>query len=100
MEKIAMKALSVMEHLLLQRASQDSTTKRNKELLTERIALWEKGDIDQLTTTAMAIQERLETHRKKMNDEELARKFARFMFTGRMRDALTLLEKHVKEAPL
>ena len=94
MEKIAMKALSVMEHLLLQRASQDSTTKRNKELLTERIALWEKGDIDQLTTTAMAIQERLETHRKKMNDEELARKFARFMFTGRIRDALTLLEKH------
>ena len=93
MEKVAMKASSVMEHLLLQKAAPDSTSKRNNELLTQRIKLWERGEIDQLLSTAKAIQERLDKGRRSRDPKKLARSFARLMFLGKTRDALNLLEE-------
>ena len=87
-----MKAASIMEHLLLQKATRDSTSKRNKGILRERIEQWKRGDIHLLTASAKTIQERLQRPSRSVDPAKIARTFARMMFTCRTADAPKLLD--------
>lgn len=93
-EKIAFKAIALMEHLILQKPFKNSTSKDHVECLKKRLQLWHSGNIKQLVDDVCAIQDRLNQHIPKLSQQDLSRKFANFIFQGNVHAAIKLLEDH------
>ena len=53
--------------------------------------LWEEGNINELVREGRAIQSRLPKHQSQLQQQQLARSFARLMFEGKVQAALQLL---------
>jgi hypothetical protein len=94
LERIAFKALALMEHLILQKPFSNSTSKDHVECLKKRMELWKAGNIKKLVDDVSTIQTRLEQNIPKMSQQELSRKFASFIFYGNVHAAIKLLEDH------
>ena len=93
LERIALKAFMVMEHLLLQRVPK-SKAADNAKHLDRRLDLWEKGRIKDLMEEAATLQERLEgkSSKQEKHHAETARLFAKFVFEGRIHHALKFMD--------
>ena len=93
LEPIALKAVALMEHLLLQKPKQKSTSKENAECLKKRLQMWESGQISVLFAEAKALQERRKVSAHlQLPEEELARIFGKLIFEGRINAAISLLD--------
>ena len=92
LSNIAMKALSVMPSLLLQKPSKTSKAKDHTKCLERRLILWEKGEFDSLLRETCSIQASLLRNSVK-KETSLAKRFSDLMFLGKVNSALKLLSR-------
>jgi len=98
LEAIALKSVALMEHLLLQKTKQKSTTKENAACLERRLKMWDAGEISELFNEARAIQERRNVAaRQQLPEEELARIFGKMIFEGRINAAISFLDTQARK---
>ena len=104
LEPIALKAAMVLPSLLLQKPHQGSKSRDHRECLTRRLSLWQSGDINNLMLEGRTIQHRnhfrRHTYHNNNNNNNAARLFSKFMFQGKVKDALRLLSTKEKGSPL
>ena len=102
LEAVALKAVAVMQILLLQKPSKSSKAKDHLKCLNKRLHLWNDGDLEELLLEGRAIQSHLGNSKTKAphQEERLATSFAALMSQGRTKTALHLLEKKATGAPL
>ena len=92
LECIALKAITVMSLLLLQKPHNKSKPKEHSACLERRLLSWTEGDIDYLLLEGRTIQNRLPTfHQSESSNAKLARTFSNLMFQGKTSAALELL---------
>ena len=89
---IALKVLMVMPALLLQKPSFKSTAKQHSQCLSRRLTQWEQGEFDDLLREANTIQAKLLTNHKGLNEERLAKTFAKLVLEGKINAAMKLLD--------
>jgi hypothetical protein len=99
LERIALKAVAVMDFLLLQRTHHKAKTKDNKEALSRRILDWKAGNIEKLFSEVCAIHGELDKRRSRMSTPQLSATFAKLIFAGRVNAALRLLKDQVSAGP-
>lgn len=92
LKEIALKAMMVMPALLLQKPSYKSKAKDHSACLARRLELWEIADFDALAREARTIQGKLQMNGRQMDQENLAKTFAKLMFEGKVNAALKLLD--------
>jgi hypothetical protein len=93
---VAMKAVAIMPHLLLQRPHSKSTTAENKENLARRLELWKCGDISALTREARFLQKYLSSKPNRISQEQLPRLFTKLMLLGKVHAATRILTEDAK----
>ena len=89
-QHIALKAAFVLVVDCLQKPSKKSKTKDLIECLARRVALWKKGDIDQLIREGRMIQQRVGRSRK-IEQPNKAKIFAKLVMAGQIKAALRYL---------
>ena len=94
LESIAMKAVTVMQTLLLQKPSRASKSKDHVTHLQRRLELWTNGDIQELLDEGKCIQKRLGHAQSTSNDDATARTFHDLMLQGRVQSALRYLSRN------
>ena len=93
-ESIAMIAAMTMPALLLQKPHHKSKCKEHIKVLTRRLEEWKKGNISSLLREGRCIQQRLLVKKRKGTPEDdLVKKFTKFMRQGRVRSAIHTLSK-------
>ena len=92
LERIAFKALAIMDHLLLQKPHYKSTSKVHVLSLEKRLQWWRSGDLRALYKEAATLQERLGMFQQK-KQHALAKTFANLMITDRVHSAMRLLRQ-------
>ena len=90
LEAIAMKAVTVLCVLLLQRPHPRSKYHEHQSCLKRRLALWVDGDISSLLFEGRSLQNRL-TSVVSNKPRNLIRSFSNLMLLGKVRDALQLI---------
>ena len=93
MERIALKAASLMPSLLLQKPHKLSKAKDHSRCLERRLYAWKEGDIADLILECRVIQQHLDQPKIRQDDQG-ARSFARLMFEGKTRAALRMLSSN------
>ena len=91
-EPIALKACIVMQVLLLQKPQKQSKAKEHSDALSRMLALWQKGQISSLVSEGRCIQARLPSSPSTKYEENIAKKFAKLMSMGKIREALRCIE--------
>ena len=95
LESIAMKAITVLQVLLLQKPSRSSKSSDHATHLKRRLDLWQKGDIESLSQEGRCIQNRLhKTSGSAGDDEAISRIFCKLMMEGKIQGALRYLSRH------
>ena len=89
LESIAMKAISVMQTLLLQKPSRTSKSRDHVKHLQRRLDLWTNGYIEALLEEGRCIQKRLRNAKHTTSNEAIARKFRDLMLQGKVQSALS-----------
>ena len=91
LEPVALKAVTVLSVLTLQKPSAKPKTKQLGACLERRMALWSKGEVAALLEEGRCLQKRLPRGTARSPDRKLARTFANLMFRGKTSAALDLL---------
>ena len=91
MEGIALKALVVLQVLLLQKPHSRSKSQEHVEHLQRRLGLWKSGRFDDLVREGRALQSRLQTSSTRVKEEDIPRVFSRLMIQGKVNAALRYL---------
>ena len=92
LEPIALKAISVLSVLALQKPSSKPKTKELNACLERRMAAWAKGDINSLLEEGRCLQKRLPQGAPRPSSQQnLARTFSNLMFKGKTSAALDLI---------
>ena len=94
LEPIALKAISVLSVLALQKPSSKPKTKELNACLERRMAAWAKGDINSLLEEGRCLQKRLPQGAaapRPSSQQNLARTFSNLMFKGKTSAALDLI---------
>ena len=86
LESIAMKAVSVMPFLLLQRPHSKSTTAEHKEHLARRLLLWQAGNVSSLLKEARCVQRHYQKQRRHVGTD-ITRHFTNLMLAGKVNAA-------------
>ena len=94
LEAIAMKAVTVMPILLLQKPNSKSKTKEVRNCLERRLKSWTDGNFNDLLSEGKTIQSRLPRLSPHNPQQGLARSFANLMFEGKTKAAVRLLSDH------
>ena len=90
---IALKVLVVMPALLLQKPTFKSTAKEYSQCLSRRLAQSELGKFDELLREASTVQAKLPTNPKGLNEDRLAKIFAKLVLEGKKNAAMKLLDQ-------
>ena len=99
LESIAMKAVTVLQVLLLQKPSRISKSSDHVHHLRRRLDLWKKGDIASLTQEGLCIQKHLRKTSCETSNKDIARTFNKLMMEGKVQGALRFLSKHNRWCP-
>ena len=100
LKDIAFKAIMVMPSLLLQKPSQKSKSKDHLRALERRLELWESGEVVELLTESVTIQENLKAASKTTFINKISKKFTRETRKGNVHNAMKLLTNNVKNGIL
>ena len=92
-QSITMKAITVLQQLLLQKPSKSSKLKNHRRHLRRRLDLWQHGDINTLLHEGQCLQARLKSKHGPTDIESIARSFGRSMRDGKVNSTLNLLKK-------
>lgn len=87
---VALKLLSILPSLMLQKPSKNSKSREHVKHLEKRLNLWKEGDFDSLTRECRLLQSKLS---KTASDrtKSLSKRFSDLMFQGKVNAALKLL---------
>ena len=92
LEPIALRAVTVLSVLALQKPSRKAKAKELNACLERRMVAWEKGDVTDLLEEGRCLQQRLSKGASSQRgDQNLARAFSSLMFQGKTGAALDLL---------
>ena len=93
LESVALKAVMVMPHLLLQKSHRTSKARDHIAQLDRRLKTWSKGDLDPLLHEGHTIQRQLTfgSNRATTPDRKIMQQFAKFMLEEKVRAALRLV---------
>ena len=91
LESSAMKAITVLQVLLLQKPSCTSKSSDHVKHLKRRLDLWQNGDIHSLTEEGRCLQEHIRKTPMRTGDETIARTFCKLMMEGKVHNALNYL---------
>ena len=92
LESIALKAITVMSILLLQKPHSKSKTKDHSACLERRLQCWSNGDLTNLLLEGRTLQNRLPKSGPSANSNaKLTQTFSNLMFQGKTSAALQLL---------
>lgn len=91
LETIALKAVTVLPILVLQKPHKASKAKEHNVCLKKRLRSWKEGNLSDLLLEGRAIQHRLPKTPTSKPAEKIARSFANLMFAGKCKAALDLL---------
>ncbi len=91
LECIAMKGITMLQQLLLQKPSKNSRAKDHSKHLLRRFDLWEAGNLDALLSEGMCIQQRLSSNHSSKKKSTLSLLFAQKMKKGNVQAALNLI---------
>ena len=93
LESVALKAVMVMPHLLLQKSHHTSKAKDHVAQLERRLETWANGDLDQLLHEGRTIQKQLSSGPNKTpsHDAKVAHRFSKLMMEGKVKAALRLI---------
>ena len=94
-----MKAVTVLQVLLLQKPSRTSKSSDHVHHLYRRLDLWEKGDIASLTQEGLCIQKHLCKTSRETSNKDIAHTFNKLMMEGKVQGALRSLSKHNRWSP-
>ena len=97
LECVALKAITVLSILALQKTSRKAKSKELSSCLDRRMSAWANGDITSLVEEGRCLQKRL--HRgvsRVKRDDNLIRSFSNLMFEGKTGAALDLLSNKGK----
>ena len=100
LECVALKAVMVMPHLLLQKSHRTSTAKEHVAQLERRLQSWTHGDTDQLLHEGRTIQRQLASGLNKSPTFEgkVTQQFSKLMLEGKIKAALRLTSIKNEEA--
>ena len=90
---IALNVLMVMPALLLQKPTFKSTAKEHSQCLSRRLTQWELGEFNALLSKASTVQAKLPTNPKGLDEERLAKTFAKLVLEGKTNAAMKLLDR-------
>ncbi|ETX01015.1 MAG: hypothetical protein ETSY2_37945 [Candidatus Entotheonella gemina] len=94
LEPIALRAVTVLSVLALQKPSRKAKSKELNACLERRMAIWAKGDIIGLLEEGRCLQQRLPKDAlSQRGNKNLARAFSNLMFRGKTGAALDLLSR-------
>ena len=91
LETIALKAVTVLPILVLQKPHKASKAKEHIICLERRLRFWKEGNLSDMLLEGRAIQRRLPKTSTSKPAEKIARSFANLMFAGKCKAALDLL---------
>ena len=83
LESIALKAVVVMQALLLQKPHTRSKAREHSEHLSRQLDLWRSGDISSLVREGCAIQRRLDQSKKLLDEDHVALIFSKLMMAAK-----------------
>ena len=86
-----MKAVIILQALVLQKPSCTSKTKEHINHLKRRIALWKSGNLNEILLEGRCIQKHLPKSGKYRDKVALAKSFQNLMSHGKVNKALRLL---------
>ena len=86
-----MKAITILQVLILQKPSRSSKTRDHIKHLKRRMELWKAGNIAEILQEGRCLQNHLPRSRRHRDKAVLARSFWRLMSTGKVNKALKLL---------
>ena len=95
-EGIALKAVVVMQVLLLQKPHARSKSRDHVQHLSRRLDLWKNGDVQALIREGSTIQKRIKLGRGRVDDDHIARIFSKLMLEGKVKSALRYVTDNVK----
>ena len=90
---IALKVLIVMPALLLQKPTFKSEAKEHSQCLLRYLTQWELGICYEFFREGSATEAKLLTNLKDLNEEKLAKTFARLVLEGKINTAKKLLDQ-------
>ena len=96
---IALKVVSVLPNLLLQKPTPKSKTKDHSKALEQRLQMWNDGNIADLLRDCRAIQKKLKLGKKRTVDD-VTRIFSKLVFEGKIGAALKYLDENAEDAVL
>ena len=91
LECVCMKAVIILQALVLQKTSRTSKTKEHINHLKRRMALWKSGNLNEILLEGRCIQKHLPKSGKYRDKVALAKSFQNQMSHGKMNKALRLL---------
>ena len=91
LKTIALKAVTVLPILVLQKPHKASKAKEHNVCLAKRLRSWKEGNLSDLLLEGRAIQRRLPKTPTSKPAEKIARSFANLMFAGKCKATLDLL---------
>ena len=94
LERIAMKATTILPILLLQKPSRTSKSKGHVKHLQRRLQLWLDGNIDALLDEGECIQNRLTKSTTSQSTDVIARTFRNLMLQGKVQSALNYISRN------
>ena len=94
LECIAMKAITVIQIVLLQKPSRTSKSKDHVKHLQRRLDLWLQGDLETLLDEGKCIQNRLGNVTQASSDETVSRIFRDLVIQGKVQSALRYLSRN------
>ena len=93
LECVCMKAVTLLQILLLQKPNSKSKTKDHVIHLKRRLTIWYDGNIKHLLEEGRCIQRRIPKGHKATAEQSLARTFSNLMAKGKVKNALRLLDR-------
>ena len=98
---VALKILCLMPKLLLQKTHEKSKGSENTAALSRRMAMWRRGEINELLSEARALQERRRDHSNKPKlSEDSAKNFGNKMRSGKVSAAIRSLSEEASSGVL
>ena len=96
MEGIALKALVILQVLILQKSHARSKSRDHVQCVQRRLELWKMAKFEELLREGRTLQHRLETNLRNVSEDQLSKVFSHLVIQGKINAALRYLSDNTK----
>ena len=96
MEGIALKALVILQVLILQKPHARSKSRDHVQCVQRRLELWKMAIFEELLREGRTLQHRLETNLRNVSEDQLSKVFSHLVIQGKINAALRYLSDNTK----